>query len=553
MEQNNILMKRNLLFSALLLVASCKEKADLVIIGARIYTCDSSFATSEAVAIKDGIIVETGSKASITAKYAAGQTIDEPYKYIYPGFIDAHCHFSAYALSSDKIDLVGTASWQEVLERVVEYSQKPENRNKQICYGRGWDQNDWTVKTFPDKKQLDSLFPNTAIILKRVDGHALLCNQKALDMAGINPETTIEGGIIQKKNGLLTGILIDNATDPVDALLEKAEKTNAIPRLQEAEKEMFSYGLTGVVDCGVKTDVIRLLMKQYEEGNLSIANSVLLSQDDETIKTFTDMGFYKNGQFQINGIKVYADGALGSRGACLLQEYSDMPGHFGLILTDITKITRLAEIAKAHKLQLCTHAIGDSANRTILGLYSRFLPENNDLRWRIEHAQVVDYQDYEWFSTYNIIPSVQPTHAISDMPWAGSRLGEQRLPTAYAYKNLLAQNGWIALGTDFPVESIDPLGTFYTAVARKDKKGQPGNGFMKENALTRKEALMGMTYWAAKSVFWEKERGSIEKGKKAELVILDKDIMTINEKELKDVHVIYTIINGKLVYKKGDE
>jgi len=545
-------MKKYILFITVL-IASCasKEEADMLIIGAKIYTCDSSFAETEAIAIKDGKIIATGSTEELKGDYSTKETIDAKGAYIYPGFIDAHCHFSGYALSSYRADLIGTKSFEEVLDKLVEYEQTNDLR---WIYGRGWDQNDWEIKQFPDKTALDSLYPSKPVILKRVDGHAVLCNQKALDMAGISESTVIAGGIVEKKNGKLTGILIDNATEAVEKLILTPTGPSAERLLKAAEQECYSLGLTTVVDCGVTADVIDQLVAIYNDGKLSIGNSLLLSQDSATLEKYAPKGLYKKGQLQINGIKLYADGALGSRGACLLEEYADMPGHVGMLLSDISKMREIAALAKAHQFQLCTHAIGDSANRSILRLYSEFLPENNDLRWRIEHAQVVDNQDYIWFSKYKIIPSVQPTHAISDMPWAGARLGEERLPTAYAYKKLLEQNGWLPLGTDFPVEEINPLGTFYTAVARKDKNGKPEKGFMTENALSRKDALLGMTAWAAKSVFREKEKGSIEEGKDADIIILDKDIMIVPENEILKTKVIYTIVKGKIEYnKKGAE
>lgn len=536
----------------LVLVAtiSCntRERVDLLVYGAGMYTADSQFNKHEAIAIKAGKIVAVGEKSVITNKYSADSTVDASGMYIFPGFIDAHCHFSGYALSSYRLDLVGTTSYDEVLSQVIAYNK---TNTLDWIYGRGWDQNDWAIKEYPDKEELDSLFPGKPVILKRIDGHAVLCNQKALDMAGITVNTIIQGGIIEKKNGNLTGILIDNATEPVEKIIPALPPVaETIQYLQQAEQECFSLGLTGVVDCGVKADVVTVLKQLYEQNKLSIGNSILLAQDDSTLNAYAAKGYYKNGQFQINGIKMYADGALGSRGACLLQPYTDMPGHLGMLLSDIGKMREIATLAKAHNLQLCTHAIGDSANRTILRLYSEFLAKNNDLRWRIEHAQVVDYQDYYWFFACKIIPSVQPTHAISDMPWAGDRIGSERLPTAYAYKKLLELTGWIALGTDFPVEAINPLATFYTAVARRDKDGNPENGFLPENKLSRKEALLGMTAWAAKSVFWEKEKGSIETGKDADIIILDKDIMEIPENELLNVNIIYTIVKGKTVYKK---
>lgn len=541
------------LLPILILITSCtsKQDVDTIINASIIYCCDSTFEQAQSVAIKDGKIVAIGTSEDIQNTYRAKEIIKAEDKVVFPGFIDAHCHFSGYALDGYKCDLVGTKSFSEVLYKVAEYQKS--NKLSWI-YGRGWDQNDWETKEFPDKSLLDKLYPDIPVILKRIDGHSILCNQKALDMAGIDNRTKIPGGIIEKKNNQLTGILIDNATEPVERLIPALPENEAIKYFQQTEKECFSYGLTGVVDCGVKDNVIELLLKLYNDSKLKIGNSILLSQNQETLDSLASKRRYKNGQVQITGIKVYADGALGSRGACLLEEYADKKNYYGLILTDMNKIRAFARLAKAHNFQLCTHAIGDSANRAILRLYTEFLDKNNDKRWRIEHAQVVDYQDYKLYSAYNIIPSVQPTHAISDMPWAEQRLGPERIHTAYAYKNLMQLNGWIPLGTDFPVEGIDPLATFYTAVIRKDKNGYPENGFMKENALTREEALKGMTIWAAKSVFLENKKGSIEKGKDADLVILDKDIMTCDEKDILNTSVMYTIVKGEIVYtKKGAE
>ncbi|MCB9064158.1 MAG: amidohydrolase [Chitinophagales bacterium] len=545
-------MKRTIpivILSALLAVVSCKQKeqVDTIIVADSIYLCDSSFKTAGAIAISEGNIIDIGTEEEISAKYVANEQVKQRQAYVYPGFIDAHCHFSGYGLTKYMCNLIGTISFEEVLERLKEYEK---TNQLDWIYARGWDQNDWENKNFPDKTELDKLFPDKPVILKRVDGHAVLCNQKALDIAGINKNTKISGGIINIKDGKPTGILIDNATGPVEKIIPELTEDVASRYLKQAEDDCFSLGLTGVVDCGVKSGRIKVLESLYNSGKLTIGNSILLSQDKETLDEYAHLGFVKNGQFQINGIKMYADGALGSRGACLLEQYSDEKDHYGLMLSKTEEFRAISELAKAYQLQLCTHAIGDSANRAILRLYSEFLPKTNDFRWRIEHAQVIDYQDYVWFSEYNIVPSVQPTHAISDMPWAGNRLGEKRLPTAYAYKKLLEQNGWLPLGTDFPVEGLNPLATFYTAVARKDFSGFPENGFMIENALTRQEALLGMTIWAAKSVFWEKEKGSIEIGKAADLVILDRDIMNCDEKDIMNSKVLYTIVKGKTVYKK---
>lgn len=543
-------MKKLLLLAFPVLLFSCrsKQKVDLLVYGKKIYSSgnDSTDNKLTAIAIKNGKILETGAKGAFMEKYEATEIIDAGESFIYPGFIDAHCHFSGYALDKYKCDLTGTTSFEEVINRLVAYEQS--NKLNWI-YGRGWDQNDWAVKSFPTKDRLDSLFPNKPVILKRIDGHAVLCNQKALEMAGIKASTKIPGGIVELKNGQPTGILIDNATEPVERLIGNLPEEEAKKYLLQAEKECYALGLTGVVECGVKGEIIASLQKLYKDNTLSIGNTVQLASDKTTLGNYVKAGPVYAGQLQINGIKVYGDGALGSRGACLLHDYTDMPGHRGMLLTSVEDMRAIAKDAKDHKWQLCTHAIGDSANRTILKLYAEFLQQTNDLRWRVEHAQVVSKEDLAYFKNYSIFPSVQPTHATSDMPWAEERLGTPRIKDAYSYKELLAQNGWLALGTDFPVEGINPLATFYAAVARKDKNGKPESGWMPENALSREEALKGMTIWAAKSVFLEKTKGSIEKGKDADILILDKDIMTAPENEILNTKVRYTIVKGKTKYK----
>jgi predicted amidohydrolase YtcJ len=538
---------KHLVYSLLLLgMTSCnhKQEVDAIIYSAKLYTSTDS--NAEALAVKDGKVVAIGSNIQIQEKYSSDSIIDAQNAYIYPGFIDAHCHFSSYALTLYQCDLVETKSYNDVLKKLVEYEK---NNSLNWIYGRGWDQNDWDVKNYPDNTELNKLFPDKPVMLKRVDGHAALCNNKALEMAGISVNTVISGGIVEKKNGKLTGILIDNATDPVEKIIGDLPEKEAEKYLKILEEKCFGLGLTGLVECGVKTNALELLKKLYRDGSLSISNVLQLSNDSQTIDKYLSNGPFREGSLIVNGVKIYADGALGSRGACLLQPYNDMPGQYGLILTRKEEIKAIAERANKYGWQVATHAIGDSANRMVLRTYAEVLRTKNDKRWRIEHAQVVNYNDYMYFSDYSIIPSVQPTHAISDMPWAINRLGEKRLPEAYAYKALLNLNGWIALGTDFPVEDINPLATFYTAVARKDKSGKPANGYMKQNVLSREESLKGMTIWAAKSVFLEKEKGSIEIGKDADLIILDKDIMTIPENEILNAKVLYTISMAKIKYR----
>ena len=496
------------------------------------------------MAISKGKIVAIGGK-EILKNYTATQKIDAQQKPIYPGFIDAHCHFTGYATDRWKSDLVGTKSWEEIVEKIKKYS---ETAPKFWLYGRGWDQNDWAVKEYPTKEKLDELFPNRPVYLKRVDGHAAIANQKALDLAKITTETKILGGDIEQKNGKLTGILVDNAMDLVEKVIPEIEDDLAIKYFGELQKECFAFGLTSLHDCGISEHTLSLLEKSQQQKVLKMNVFTLLSDNPDYYEKWIKKGRYTNGKITVGGFKVYADGALGSRGACLLSDYHDKPKWRGFLLSEKSHFENLAKKLVKSDLQMCTHAIGDSANREILKIYGDVLKGKNDKRWRIEHAQIVNPADFQYFGKYNIVPSVQPTHATSDMYWAEERLGSERIKTAYAYQDLLKQNGWVALGTDFPVEDINPFKTFLASVARKDAQNYPENGFQKENALTREQTLRGMTIWAAKSVFQEKERGSLEVGKNADFIILNQDLMNIDEKDILKTNVLETWVDGTKSY-----
>ncbi|MFZ1530182.1 MAG: amidohydrolase [Ferruginibacter sp.] len=543
-----LLHKRPAAVACLLLTAlifcSCKfkQRVSLLVHHAVIYTVNDSFEVAEAMAIRDGKIVETGSNDDLLKKYEADEVLNAKGNAVFPGFIDAHCHFTGYATDRWKCSLTGTGNWNEVIEKIKTYSL---TAPMEWIYGRGWDQNDWDVKEFPDKFLLDSLFPSRPVYLKRVDGHAAVANQKALDIAGITAETRIAGGEVELRNGKPTGLLIDNAMDLVENKIPPIADTLAIRYYHELEKECLALGLTSLQDCGVSEHTIELIEKAQKEEKLSVKIFALLSDSISSYEKWMAKGRYTNGNLTVGGYKVYADGALGSRGACLLKDYSDKPGWKGFLLSSIEHFESLAQRLAKTNLQMCTHAIGDSGNRQLLNIYAAVLKNKNDRRWRIEHAQVVDSADFSFFGNYNIIPSVQPTHATSDMYWAEKRLGMQRVKNAYAYKKLLQQNGWIALGTDFPVEDISPFKTFYAAVVRKDAQDFPANGFQPENALSREEAIRGMTFWAAKAAFEEKEKGSLEKGKAADFILLDKDLMKCKGAEILQTTVLATYINGK--------
>lgn len=535
----------------MLIIGACGQKteADLLLCNGKIYTVDSNFSITEAMAVKDGKVLATGSNNEIKKSFTSENIIDLQGGIVYPGFIDAHCHFYGLALMLQQADLKGATSFKMVVERLKAHQTK---LHPHWLLGRGWDQNLWEDKNFPDNTLLDENFPDIPVVLTRVDGHAVIANSKALELAGINTKTQIDGGKILKKNGKLTGVLIDKAADLMKEFVPKPKGDELAALLQEAQKKCLATGLTTVADAGLSKETVLFLEQMQSDGLLKIYIYAMLDPSKENIDYFVKKGIYKKGRLHVCSIKLYADGALGSRGACLLQPYSDDAANFGLMLETFDSLRYYCNIAYENNYQVNTHAIGDSAVRQVLKIYAEMLKEKNDRCWRIEHSQVVDPKDIRKFGDFCIIPSVQPTHATSDMYWAEARLGKERVKNAYAYNALLSQNGWIPFGTDFPIEEIDPLLTFYAAVFRKDIKGFPENGFQTENAVTRADALRGITLWAAKACFEENEKGSLEAGKYADFVILDKDILTIPEKEVLSTKILKTFIRGENVYSAND-
>lgn len=534
-----------LFVSVILFSCDSKQKVDLIVTNAKIYTVDEGFSMAEAFAVKDGKFEAIGTTSEITAAYEANETMDAEDKAVYPGFIDAHAHFYRLGLQQQMVNLVGTKSYEDIVARIVEFQQK---NNKSYITGGGWDQNDWEDKEFPTKDTLDRLFPDTPIALSRIDGHALLVNQAALDKAGITTETPFEGGDIEQKNGKLTGILVDNPMQLIFDSQPKPTEDEMAEALMTAQKMCFEYGLTTVVDAGIDRKVIELMDSLQQHNDFKMRIYAMISNTEENLNYYLDKDPYKTDRLNVRSVKFYGDGALGSRGAALKEEYSDRHGHFGALLSPVETFKEVAAKVAKSKYQLNTHAIGDSANYVVLKTYDSLLKNEADRRWRVEHAQIVDEGDFKYFSK-NIIPSVQPTHATSDMYWAEDRLGEQRLQEgAYAYKKLLDQAGLVALGTDFPVEQVSTFLTFYAAVARKDTEDYPEGGFMKEEALSREETLKGMTIWAAYANFEEDEKGSIEVGKLADFIMLDKDIMEVEESRIPNLKVLATYLNGEKVF-----
>ncbi len=538
-------MKRILIMLAIF-SCSCnliKEKVDLIVVNANVYTVDKVFSKAQSFAIKDGKFLAIGSNQEIEDKYIADQVIDADGKTIVPGLIDAHCHFYGLGLNQLAVDLVGTKSFEEILDRISLFNEK---NKSDFIFGQGWDQNDWEDKKFPTKELLDEVYPDIPVVLERIDGHAFLVNQKALAMAGINTDTKAVGGEIVKENGQLTGVLVDGPMDLIGPIMPRLSKESKIQALKDAQSICFSNGLTTVNDAGLSREIIELIDSLQQSGDLKIRVYAMVANYPENLKYYLSKGIIKTDHLNVRSVKVYADGALGSRGAVLKSSYSDQANHFGAMVTPVNEIEKVAKKIAKSDYQMNTHAIGDSANLVVLKAYKSVLKNKENRRWKIEHAQIISTTDFDYFNE-GIIPSIQPTHATSDMYWAEDRLGSDRMVGAYAYKTLLDKAGVVALGTDFPVEQVSPFLTFYAAVARKDNDGYPEKGFQMKDALSREEALRGMTIWAAYSNFEENEKGSIEVGKFADFVILNKDLMAIPEKELSTVTANHVFISGKIV------
>ncbi|CAM1346300.1 amidohydrolase [Tenacibaculum crassostreae] len=529
-----------LLLISLLFSCNQKEKVDLIVMNSKIYTVNEKFDTVESFAIKDGKFVAVGSTTEIQEKYTATNTIDAKNKPIYPGFIDGHCHFYGLGLQQQKVDLVDTKSYDDVLQRLVDFQKE---KNTTFITGRGWDQNDWEVQEFPTKEKLDSIFPNTPVAIRRIDGHAMLVNQKAIELAGITTDSKIDGGEFITKDGKLTGVLIDNAMNFIE--VPKPSKREQIQALKDAQEICFDLGLTTVDDAGLDKEVIELIDSLQQTSDLKMRVYAMISNNKENLDYYLNRGVIKTDRLHVRSVKVYADGALGSRGAALKDEYSDKKGHFGALVNSYDDLQNLVKRIADSEYQMNTHAIGDSANYVMLKTYDKVLKNKENRRWRIEHAQVVDLKDFHFFK--NVLPSIQPTHATSDMYWAEERVGSERIKGAYAYNDLLKQYGKVALGTDFPIEHVSPLYTFYAASIRKDLHGFPKNGFQMNNALSRENTLKGMTIWNAYANFEETEKGSIEVGKVADFIILEKDIMTIDGNQIPHTKVLETYINGEKV------
>ena len=538
-------MRKKLLFLLLIFLTSCSEKVDLIVHNATIYSVDSNYTKYSSLAVKDGKFKYVGGD-EILSNFSSQNIINAQGLPIYPGFIDSHAHFYDLGFYINQVDLKNTKSIEEVIDRVVEFDAE---KNPNFILGRGWDQNDWNNKTFPTNTQLNEMFPDKPVVLRRIDGHAYLVNDSALKLAGINNLTKVEGGEILKIGNKLTGVLIDNSMRLVDNIIPEPTKEESIQALLSAQDLALKYGLTTISDAGLTKEQIYLIDELQKDGALKIKIYAMIENDPSSLEHFLELGPYKTDRLNVRSVKVYVDGALGSRGALLIDDYSDRTGFKGIIRTPIDSVNKLALRLSGTKFQMNTHAIGDKANRIVLNAYRDALFDFRDPRWRIEHAQVIAEEDIELFNP-KIIPSVQPTHATSDMYWLNDRIGQNRANYAYAYQELLKKSKVIAFGTDFPVEDISPIMTFYSAVYRKDIEGYPELGFQMENSINRFDALSAMTSWGAYANFEEDEKGSIEVGKDADFIILDNDLLTSDENRIPLTNIVATFINGELVFNR---
>ncbi|MGJ3235964.1 amidohydrolase [Marivirga sp.] len=536
-------------FILVVFLCSCtsREKVDAIFFNGNIYTVNDKFEKAEAFAIKDGKFLAIGSSKDIRNQYQAEKEIDLLEAPVYPGFIDGHAHFIRYAKDLGDVNLVGTKTFEELIQRLQKHAKK--YPNAPALLGQGWDQNNWEGKQFPTKDTLDILFPDKVVMLRRVDAHAILTNQKGLDLAGVTSRTKVSGGEILINNGKPSGVLIDNAMNLLTDKMPEMDRSQKLELIQQAQDNCFAVGITSLAEAGLDKSQINLLDEMQKDSLLKMRIYAMINPTAENMEYYFSNGHYKTDYLNVRSFKIYGDGALGSRGACLIAPYSDDEDNYGFLRSKPEVFDSLAKVIFAKDFQMNTHCIGDSANRAITNIYAKYLKGKNDRRWRIEHAQVLAENDFSKFGDYNILPSVQPTHATSDMDWAHERLGEERVKNAYAYQELLKQNGKLVLGSDFPVEDINPIYGFHAAVARQDDDNLPEGGFQPENSLIREEALRGMTSWAAFGQFEEKEKGSITKGKWADFVILDQDIMEAPYEELRDTKVILTYSAGEKVYE----
>lgn len=551
------------MFAVLGLIGGCAQsqpRADLVLTGAKVLTLTDEPAepAPTAVAIAEGRILYVGSDAEAKRRAAPGaRVVDLQGAVVIPGFSDSHCHLYGLGQALAQIDLVGTTSADDALARVVETARQ--NPQLEWLAGRGWDQNDWPGQRYPHRSQLDAIAPDRPCYLRRIDGHAAWVNGEALRRAGIDRDTPDpEGGaILRDEHGEPTGILIDNAADLVGDVIPEPDTAEVRRRIDLAVDHCLARGLTGVHEAGVSWERAELYRQMAQDGELHLRVYGMYDDDTETL----DLGLADgptvtgDGMFTVRCVKLYADGALGSRGALLLEDYRDDPGNRGLAVTSRDHLLDVLRRAAASGFQVGTHAIGDGGNRLVLDLYEEVLKEARltDARWRVEHAQILSPLDIPRFAELGVIAAMQPTHCTSDLDWAGKRLGDDRLGGAYAWRTLLDSGAHVCFGTDFPIERVEPLEGLYAARTRQHPDGTPIGGWQPQEKLDGLTALKLYTQGSAWASFREDRLGRIEPGYTADLTVLDLDPVACDAAELLGGRALMTIVNGQVRFEAKDQ
>lgn len=531
-----------------------------VLTAARVHTSDPQRPIAEAIAWdQEGRLLAVGDSKELLARYPDARHIQAPGKTVIPGLIDAHGHVMGLGYALTRADLVGARDKAEVIARLKIYEkQLPPGA---WLLGSGWDQNDWPDKAFPSAADLDAAFPERPVWLERVDGHAGWANSAALRAAAAKAGKTLQGdwqpagGRIERRDGQPNGVLVDAAMALVNAAVPAPDEALREQALTKALDMAVRHGLTGVHDMGVPREDLALMKRFADAGRLPLRLSAYADADSAALADLCAQGLYRHesGRLQMRGVKFYMDGALGSRGAALLEDYSDDKGNRGLLLTEPAAFESAVRKARKCGVQVATHAIGDRGNRIVLDTYTRVLGDSKDSnqRWRIEHAQMVALDDIPRFASLGVIASMQPTHATSDMPWVQDRIGPQRIKGAYAWQRFRASGARLALGSDFPVESADPRLGLYAAVTRQDRAGQPPGGWFPDQRLTVVEALRGFTADAAYAGHDEDEVGRLAPGLRADFVVLDEDPMASPAAGLDELHIRSTWVDGKPVFQSA--
>ena len=533
------------------------EPADLIVTAAHIHTVDDSRPAAEAFAVRDGRYVFVGSaREAMALKGARTRVVDLHGATVVPGLIDAHAHLYELGLSLETVNLVGSASYDEVIARTT--ARLRSLPAGEWLQGWGWDQNRWAVKEFPSHEALSRVTPNVPVVLSRVDGHAVLANAEAMRRAGITAATKDPAGgrIVRDAQGNPTGVFVDNAQELITRAIPQPSAAQVTRRVSAALAECRRWGLTGADDPGEPRGIIDVMESMAKAGQYDFRGYILISDDSAAIAHYFQLGprsAMYDGHLWVRAIKLYADGALGSRGAALLSPYSDDPNNTGLLVSTEAHLEHVAEEALRHGFQVATHAIGDRGNRNVLDAYDSALKAvpRADHRFRVEHAQIIDPADIPRFAELGVIPSMQSSHQTSDMRWAEDRVGSSRIRGAYAWQSLLKTGVVIPNGTDAPVEQINPLITFHSAVTREDASGWPAGGWYPEQRMTRDQALKSMTIWPAYAAFQDQAMGSITPGKYADFTVLDRDIMTVPASDILGTSVLATYIAGKAVYERA--